>query len=311
MRAALGLGSNVGDRLEFLRKAIGDLETHASIESVSSLYRSDPVGGPEQPDFLNAAVVVSFDGTLPELLAVCQAIELDAGRERTVRWAARTLDIDILTAARSPIDTDDLTVPHQRLAERRFALEPLAEIWPDAATGHGTARAGLERVADQSVDRLAGVGWEDGLSKGSSWVAAQVVVFAVAIVLSLASADTLGVSTTWVGRAVVVLGAVVMVGGLRALGRNLTAFPEPVAHSQLITNGIYRFARHPIYGANTLLLGGIALHESSLWGVSAAVAAGVFFWLKAEFEERRLMIAHADYRQWRSTVRWRLIPFVV
>lgn len=311
MQAAIGLGSNVGDRLGFLRFAITKLQAHATVVAISSLYRSDPIGGPEQPDFLNAVLVVDFDGTLPQLLSVCQAIENEAGRERTERWAARTLDLDILSAAHPPIDTPDLTVPHPQLAVRRFALEPLAEVWPDAATGIGTARSGLEEVGDQSVEALAAPGWEDTLTKGTSWVAAQVVVFAIAIGLSLAFSDMLPVSTTWLGMAVLVVGAAVMVGGLRALGKNLTAFPEPVAHSQLITTGIYRTARHPIYGANTLLLTGIALHESSAWGLVAAVAAGVFFWFKAAFEERRLMIAHADYRQWRSTVRWRLIPFLV
>ncbi len=311
MRVAIGLGSNQGDRLGQLRGAISGLSLSAEITAVSSLYRSDPVGGPEQPDFLNAVVVVDADLTLRALLAVCQQLENAAGRSREERWGPRSLDVDLLTAAAAPVDDPDLMVPHPRLPDRRFALEPLAEVWPDAATGATTARVGLEAVADQSVDRLADPGWETALSRGGWWVGVQVVAMAAVLVAAFTTDHGLWFDGRWLGAVIVLIGALLIVAAFRSLGRNLTAFPEPLEGSSMVSSGVYGLARHPIYGANVLLLSGVAIRQGSLLALGGAIAVGGFFWFKSTFEERRLLIAHSQYRQYQAAVRRRLLPFIV
>jgi 2-amino-4-hydroxy-6-hydroxymethyldihydropteridine diphosphokinase len=129
MRALLGFGSNLGDRLEILRAAVRSLD---GVVRVSSVYETEPIGGPAgQPDHLN--LVVELDTALSprELLAVCHRLESAAERVREVRWGPRTLDVDVLWHEAGPVDEPDLIVPHPRLAERRFVLEPMAEIAPD------------------------------------------------------------------------------------------------------------------------------------------------------------------------------------
>jgi 2-amino-4-hydroxy-6-hydroxymethyldihydropteridine diphosphokinase len=130
----LGLGSNEatfeGSPKEQLELALARLEESAvEVSERSSFYLSEPVGGPAaQPWFVNAAARVRFDGEPLELLRICQAIETRQGRRRIVRNGPRTLDIDILLFGSLVLETTDLTLPHPRLAERRFALVPLVEI---------------------------------------------------------------------------------------------------------------------------------------------------------------------------------------
>lgn len=129
-RAFLGLGSNIGERRRYLRDAVDTLGT--SVVAVSSMYETEPVGGPpRQDDFIN--IVVEIDTDLPprELLAVCHRLESAAGRVRDVRWGPRTLDVDILWIDGVTMDTEDLTVPHPRLFKRRFVLVPLSELAPE------------------------------------------------------------------------------------------------------------------------------------------------------------------------------------
>ena len=313
MRVALGLGSNLGDRLAHLQSAYVGLAEIGEIVAVSGLYRSDPVGGPNQPDFLNAVVVIDSDRSLREVLAECQGVEHAAERVRSERWGPRTLDVDILTAAAPPLDTPDLQVPHPRLIERRFALEPLAEVWPDSSTGRGTARAGLSEVADEGVELLAPAGWETGLDRGGSWVAAQAVLFLWVLGGSLLWGDSMGLPAVlpWVGRLLVLLGALLMLAALRALGSNLTAFPEPLPGATLVTSGLYGLVRHPIYGAVLLLLAGVAVHQASWVGLAGVGGGFWFFWYKSSFEERRLLIAQSGYRHYRAAVPHRFVPFVV
>ena len=148
MRAALGLGSNLGDRRGHLEDAIAGLAGHGVIEARSAILETAPVGGPLQGDFLNMAVVLETACTPHELLAVAAALEEAAGRERTVRWGPRTLDIDLLLCDDLVIDTRELRVPHPRLAERRFVLEPLAEIAPHWVV---SGRMVEELLADLSI----------------------------------------------------------------------------------------------------------------------------------------------------------------
>lgn len=156
-RYAIGLGSNLGDRLAHLSDALQAIERRLGPVDVSSLYETDPVGGPEQAPFLNAVAVVDTEMTPDEVLDVLQGIERSQGRERSVRWGPRTLDLDVV--AGPPVATERLTVPHPRAAEREFVLRPLAEVWPEAVVDVGlTAMQALAEVDGQGVE-LVGSDW--------------------------------------------------------------------------------------------------------------------------------------------------------
>jgi 2-amino-4-hydroxy-6-hydroxymethyldihydropteridine diphosphokinase len=127
--AYLLLGSNLGDRAIILRDAVQYLHATAGIVEVTSgLYETAAWGLEDQPAFLNQAVRLQTELTPDLLLDACQKTEQLAGRERLVRWGARTLDVDILLYDGLVLNTPRLTVPHPRLPERRFALVPLVEI---------------------------------------------------------------------------------------------------------------------------------------------------------------------------------------
>ena len=127
MRAALSLGSNLGDREAHLKSAVEGLD---GVLAVSRIIETSPVGGPPQPGYLNAAVVLETDLDAKALLGRCLALERAAGRTRGVLWGPRTLDVDLLLFGDRVIDEPGLNVPHPRLAQRAFVLEPLAEIAP-------------------------------------------------------------------------------------------------------------------------------------------------------------------------------------
>jgi len=131
-RAYLGIGSNLGERLASLQLAVDELVSAdgVTVVAVSPVYETAPVGGPEQPDYLNAVVAVDTALTSHELLRVAQRIEAEAERVRTVRWGPRTLDIDVLLVGDEQIATPDLVVPHPRMAERAFVVVPLADLDP-------------------------------------------------------------------------------------------------------------------------------------------------------------------------------------
>lgn len=127
----LALGSNLGERKDTLLHAIHLLGEHLREEVVSSLYETEPVGGIEQPLFLNCVVKGTTDESPLELLRHCLLIEQALGRVRTVRFGPRTLDIDLLFYDETTLSTQELTLPHPRLHERAFVLVPLAEIAPN------------------------------------------------------------------------------------------------------------------------------------------------------------------------------------
>jgi 2-amino-4-hydroxy-6-hydroxymethyldihydropteridine diphosphokinase len=131
-RAYLGIGSNLGDRLEHLQLAVDDLAAADGVDlvAVSPVYETEPVGGPEQPDYLNAVVAVDTDRTPRALLELARAIEAHAQRIRTVRWGPRTLDVDVLLVGDERVDEPDLVVPHPRMTERAFVVVPLADLDP-------------------------------------------------------------------------------------------------------------------------------------------------------------------------------------
>ncbi len=128
--AYIGLGSNLCDPKNQLRKALAALEQlrDTRIERISSLYRSAAVGPGAQPDYLNAVLLLATDLSPIALLDATQQIELDQGRVRDIRWGARTLDIDLLLYGDLQIDSLRLTVPHPRMQQRNFVLYPLREI---------------------------------------------------------------------------------------------------------------------------------------------------------------------------------------
>jgi 2-amino-4-hydroxy-6-hydroxymethyldihydropteridine diphosphokinase len=171
-RVALGLGGNLGDVPASLRIAVNMLADSPglAVAAVSSLYRTAPVGGPPQPDYLNAVVVADADaegGDLPrlarDLLERAHEVEQRLRRTREVRWGPRTMDVDILAVGDLVLETIDLTIPHPRAHSRGFVLLPWAEADPAfAIPGHGLVAevaAGLPAAVSDSVERLPGADW--------------------------------------------------------------------------------------------------------------------------------------------------------
>ena len=143
-RAYVGLGANVGPREVTILRAVELLAAAdgVSVVAVSQLRETEPVGVVDQPAFLNAAVAVDTSLDARALLDLLLGVERELGRVRTERWGPRTIDLDLLVFGDETIDEPGLRVPHPRLGERRFALEPLAELAPDLVV------PGLGRVAD-------------------------------------------------------------------------------------------------------------------------------------------------------------------
>ena len=169
-RAALALGSNLGDRMATLQSAVVDLlrSPDTCLVAASSVYETDPVGGPQQGQYLNAVLVVDTDLDPSALLARAHEAEARQGRERLVRWGARTLDVDVLSFGAEVSDNPDLTLPHPRADQRAFVLIPWAEADPsyvvpgvDATVGELLARlpdsSGVRRVtsADSLLELVA------------------------------------------------------------------------------------------------------------------------------------------------------------
>ena len=146
-RAFIGLGSNLGDRLAALRQGVAQLKEGGDVVGVSPLYETEPVGGPEdQGAFLNVVVELSTPDTPRELLARCQALEAAAHRVRTVRFGPRTLDADVLLVGDLEVDEADLIIPHPRMWERRFVLQPLSDLAPELVPPERLIAAGGEVV---------------------------------------------------------------------------------------------------------------------------------------------------------------------
>ncbi len=143
--AYLGLGSNVGDRLENLRKAVRNLARIPGIGVVRSsrVYETDPVGGPEQSDFLNAVLEVDTMLTARDLLNACLDTEDTLGRQRGIRWGPRSIDIDVLAYGDDDVFEDGLEIPHPRMHERGFVLVPLLELTADPPLPGGRKIASL------------------------------------------------------------------------------------------------------------------------------------------------------------------------
>ena len=127
-RAYVGVGANLGDREATIRAALAALP---GVVAMSELRETEPVGVVDQPEFLNGAVALETELSARELLETLLGIERELGRERRERWGPRTIDLDLLLYGGETIDEPGLTVPHPRLHERRFALEPLLDLDPE------------------------------------------------------------------------------------------------------------------------------------------------------------------------------------
>ncbi len=146
MRAALGLGSNLGDPEANLQAAIKELTAAQDVRllSESPHYRTPPWGPVPQDDYRNAVIIIETRLEARALLELCLAIERRLGRVRDVRWGPRLIDIDVLIFGGEEVSEHELTLPHPRMEERAFVLVPLVDVWPDAPIGHGrTAREAL------------------------------------------------------------------------------------------------------------------------------------------------------------------------
>src|SRR5229473_3633809 len=150
-RAYLGLGSNMGDRTAHLQFALDGLAARAGrVVAISPVYETEPVGGPPQPDYLNAVVAVVTALSPRELLGVAKALEAEAGREppdAAGRWGPRPLDIDVLMVGDERVDEPDLVVPHPRIHQRAFVLAPLADVAPELVVAPTAGWQGVRRAA--------------------------------------------------------------------------------------------------------------------------------------------------------------------
>ncbi len=149
MKIVVGLGSNLGDRLVTLRRAVDELSKVAPILSASTVYETAPVGEVPQGPFLNAAVLVAFSGARA-LFRETSAIEQRLGRIRRERWGPRTIDLDLLWAEED-VKEEGLVIPHPRLHERAFAVVPLLELLPDLGSLYSVSGNDLAVFAPSSA----------------------------------------------------------------------------------------------------------------------------------------------------------------
>lgn len=154
----LSLGSNLGNRSDNLRRAIDALRDVVTVDAISSLYASAPVGVTDQPEFLNMALVAETNVEPLPLLGHVKQVEEAVGRTTTYRWGPRVVDIDIVLYGGLILETPELTIPHPQMAERAFVLIPLAEIAPNVIDPQSglTLRRLADRVAGADSVRLLG-----------------------------------------------------------------------------------------------------------------------------------------------------------
>jgi len=166
-RAFVALGSNLGDRRRHLEEAVRAMRRTSEVAKISSLFESDPVGGPLQDRYLNAVVELRTAFSAFRLLQVLGELERAAGRVRTVRFGPRTLDLDLLWWNGEALRSDVLTLPHPRAHERRFVLEPWAEIWPDGVLRGRRLSEWLACAPSGGLARIAGPEW--AVDAGFAW----------------------------------------------------------------------------------------------------------------------------------------------
>ncbi|MFZ4123653.1 MAG: 2-amino-4-hydroxy-6-hydroxymethyldihydropteridine diphosphokinase [Candidatus Planktophila sp.] len=132
MKAVVALGANLEEPRKAIELAIELLKQAADVTAVSSMYETEPVGGPEQENYINAVLILESELPAADLLSLLHGIEKSMGRVRDVRWGPRVIDLDLIQYGTLLSESEDLTLPHPRAHERRFVLEPWHEIEPDA-----------------------------------------------------------------------------------------------------------------------------------------------------------------------------------
>ncbi|CAB4711955.1 MAG: 2-amino-4-hydroxy-6-hydroxymethyldihydropteridine diphosphokinase [Actinobacteria bacterium] len=149
MKAIVALGANIGDPHSNLDVAVALLKEVSEVLKVSSYYTTEPVGGPEQPDYLNAVVILESDLPAMDLLSLLHGIEKSLGRERIEHWGPRTIDCDLIQYGSILSDSTELMLPHPRAHERRFVLEPWYEVEPEGILlTHGPIKELLAQLKD-------------------------------------------------------------------------------------------------------------------------------------------------------------------
>lgn len=315
-RVAIALGSNLGDRLDHLRVGLKGLRELGTVIAVSSVFETAPVGEPGQGPYLNAAALMETELDPDDLMRGLLAIEASRNRIRTGRWTARTLDLDIVAHRGEPVTTATTQIPHPRAAERRFVLEPLTEIWPQAPVGADlTAEEALRRLPGGGVFRWEG-DWEVAVPR-LGWIAPalvmgqMVLIGAILIVCFLTIRSPIPLWRTVVGGLSALVGSGLVVSAALALGSRLSALPDPRPGPGLIGRGPFRLARHPIYGG--VLLGSLAMMvlAGSWWPLPLALILAGLLWVKSGLEERALTLMFPDYPDYRSRVRRRFVPWIL
>jgi len=132
MKAVVALGANIGYPQEQMDVAVAMLREATDVIALSSYYTTKPVGGPEQPDYINAVCILESELPAIDLLSLLHGIEKSLGRERTEKWGPRTIDLDLIQYGTLLSSATELQLPHPRAHERRFVIEPWHEIEPDA-----------------------------------------------------------------------------------------------------------------------------------------------------------------------------------
>jgi len=139
MRVVIAVGSNLGDRRDYIDRAIELLKDHLKIEAISTLIESEPVGGPKQGDYLNGVLLADTELAPEELMSELLRVESELDRVRTVPNAPRTIDLDLIDYEGKTLSSPSLTLPHPRAHLRHFVIVPWLEIDPKGAlVGHGS-----------------------------------------------------------------------------------------------------------------------------------------------------------------------------
>ena len=154
MKAVVALGSNLGDRFDYLQKAVNEINSLTDIEisEISSVYETLPVGGPEQGNYLNAVATLNTKFEAEEVLLKLLLIELNLGRQREIAWGPRTIDLDLIWFEDQTINLENLVLPHPRAHERYFVIKPWLEIEPKARIGNTEIREFLKNLDCSGVN---------------------------------------------------------------------------------------------------------------------------------------------------------------
>ena len=148
------MGSNLGDRLTFLKAAVNKLAEIGLIENKSAIYETEPYGFKDQPNYLNAVCTFKFVDKAPILLRYLKNIEKHLGRKETIHWGPRFIDLDIIDWDGEVLETSDLIIPHPEMHKRNFVLIPLAEIEPDYKNRDGlNIKQMLDRCSKGFIER--------------------------------------------------------------------------------------------------------------------------------------------------------------